>query len=150
MFRLFLRPSCRTGSGKTLAFLVPAVDLLAKVQFKARNGLGAVIITPTRELALQIYGQLSDLMTGHHHQTFGLVMGGANRRTEAERLERGVNILVATPGRLLDHLQNTRGFVVSNLQMLIIDEADRLLEEGFEEEMRQVQLCRADASYAAP
>ncbi|RYY32262.1 DEAD/DEAH box helicase, partial [archaeon] len=128
---------CRTGSGKTLAFLVPAVELLAKVQFKARNGLGAVIITPTRELALQIYNQLQELMQ-FHRQTFGLVMGGANRRTEAEKLEKGVNILVATPGRLLDHMQNTRGFVFSNLQVLIIDEADRLLEEGFEEEMQRI------------
>ena len=68
----------------------------------------------------------------------GLVMGGANRSTEAAKLERGVNIVVATPGRLLDHLQNTRGFNYANLQMLVIDEADRILEVGFEEEMRQI------------
>ena len=95
---------------------MPAIELLAKVQFKARNGLGAVVITPTRELALQIFGQLQDLMK-HQKQTFGLVMGGSNRRTEAERLEKGVNIIVATPGRLLDHLQNTKGFHFSNLQV---------------------------------
>jgi ATP-dependent RNA helicase DDX18/HAS1 len=129
--------AAKTGSGKTLAFLIPAIELLGKVQFKGRNGLGAVIITPTRELALQIYGQLQELMA-NHRQTYGLVMGGANRRTEAERLEKGVNILVATPGRLLDHLQNTKGFLFTNLQVLIIDEADRLLEEGFEEEMHQI------------
>lgn len=129
--------AAKTGSGKTLAFLIPAIELLAKAQYKGRNGLGAVIITPTRELALQIFGQLSDLMR-YHRQSFGLVMGGANRRSEAEKLEKGVNILVATPGRLLDHLQNTRGFVHSNLAMLIIDEADRLLEEGFEEEMKAI------------
>jgi ATP-dependent RNA helicase DDX18/HAS1 len=58
--------------------------------------------------------------------------GGANRRGEAERLVKGVGILVATPGRLLDHLQNTKGFVFRNLQMLVIDEADRILEQGFE------------------
>ena len=129
--------AAKTGSGKTLAFLVPVIELLAKVQFKARQGLGAVIITPTRELALQIFGQLSDLMA-HHRQTFGLCMGGANRRHEAEKLEKGVNILVATPGRLLDHLQNTRGFHFSNLQCLVIDEADRLLDEGFEQEMMAI------------
>ena len=55
-------------------------------------------------------------------------MGGANRRTEAERLAKGVNLLVATPGRLLDHLQNTAGFVFRNLACLVIDEADRILE----------------------
>ena len=68
----------------------------------------------------------------------GLVMGGANRRAEAERLAKGVNLLVATPGRLLDHLQNTAGFVYRNLACLVIDEADRILEIGFEEEMRQI------------
>ncbi len=65
-------------------------------------------------------------------------MGGANRRTEAERLVKGVNLVVATPGRLLDHLQNTAGFVYKNLKALVIDEADRILEIGFEEEMRQI------------
>jgi ATP-dependent RNA helicase DDX18/HAS1 len=77
--------AAKTGSGKTLAFLVPVIEILAKVQFKQRMGLGAVVITPTRELALQIFGQLSDLMA-HHRQTFGLAMGGANRRAEAEKL----------------------------------------------------------------
>lgn len=54
----------------------------------------------------------------HHSQTLGLVMGGANRRGEAERLAKGVNLLVATPGRLLDHLQNTKGFVYKNLKVI--------------------------------
>lgn len=65
-------------------------------------------------------------------------MGGANRRAEAERLAKGVNLIVATPGRLLDHLQNTSGFLTRNLACLVIDEADRILEIGFEEEMRQI------------
>lgn len=65
-------------------------------------------------------------------------MGGANRRSEVERLVKGVNLIVATPGRLLDHLQNTSGFLVRNLACLVIDEADRILEIGFEEEMRQI------------
>jgi ATP-dependent RNA helicase DDX18/HAS1 len=65
-------------------------------------------------------------------------MGGANRRTEAEKLVKGVNLVVATPGRLLDHLQNTKGFVYKNLACLVIDEADRILEIGFEKEMHQI------------
>lgn len=65
-------------------------------------------------------------------------MGGANRKAEAEKLAKGVNLLVATPGRLLDHLQNSKGFVFKNLKALIIDEADRILEIGFEEEMRKI------------
>lgn len=91
-----------------------------------------------------------------HSQTFGIVMGGANRRAEADKLVKGVNLIVATPGRLLDHLevscaiqilfatshpselQNTKGFVFRNLKALVIDEADRILEIGFEEEMKKI------------
>lgn len=98
--------AAKTGSGKTLAFLVPAVELLRKVQFTGRNGTGVVVISPTRELSLQTYGVLREIMDhASHSQTHGLLIGGANRRAEAERLVRGVNIVVATPGRLLDHLQ---------------------------------------------
>ncbi|KAG2450310.1 hypothetical protein HYH02_004816 [Chlamydomonas schloesseri] len=129
--------AARTGSGKTLAFLIPCAELLYRAKFMPRNGTGAVVISPTRELALQIYGVARDLLK-HHTQTHGIVMGGANRRTEAEKLVKGVNLLVSTPGRLLDHLQNTRGFVYRNLACLVIDEADRILEIGFEEEMRQI------------
>jgi len=129
--------AAKTGSGKTLAFLLPAVELLYKLNFMPRNGTGVVIISPTRELALQIFGVVTELMQ-HHKQTFGIVMGGANRKQEAERLQKGVNLVVATPGRLLDHLQNTDRFVSKNLQCLIIDEADRILEIGFEEEMKSI------------
>lgn len=94
--------AAKTGSGKTLAFLVPVIELLHKAKFATRNGTGAIIIAPTRELAMQIYGVLHELCTqGKHSQTHGLIMGGANRRTEAERLAKGVNIVVCTPGRLL-------------------------------------------------
>ena len=65
-------------------------------------------------------------------------MGGANRSSEAQKLGKGINILVATPGRLLDHLQNTKDFVYKNLQCLIVDEADRILDVGFEEEMKKI------------
>eukprot|EP01083_Nonionella_stella_P095660 268604_1 len=106
--------AAKTGSGKTLAFLIPAVELMCKVKFKPRNGTGVIVISPTRELTLQIYAVLSELCR-EHTQTVGISMGGANRRAEAERLAKGVNILVATPGRLLDHLQHTKGFVFKNL-----------------------------------
>jgi len=129
--------AAKTGSGKTLAFLVPAVELLYGLRFKPRNGTGVVVVSPTRELALQIFGVARQLMA-HHSQTYGIVMGGANRRAEAEKLSKGVNLLIATPGRLLDHLQNTRGFVFKNVKALVIDEADRILEVGFEDEMRQI------------
>lgn len=85
---------------------------------------------------MQIYANVTELME-HHRQTHGLVMGGANRKTEAERLVKGVNVIVATPGRLLDHLRST-DFLFSGLQMLVIDETDRILEAGFEEEMHAI------------
>ncbi|EDO16499.1 hypothetical protein Kpol_513p15 [Vanderwaltozyma polyspora DSM 70294] len=129
--------AAKTGSGKTLAFLIPAIEMLHSLKFKPRNGTGVIVITPTRELALQIFGVVRELME-FHSQTFGIVIGGANRRQEAEKLIKGVNMLVATPGRLLDHLQNTKGFVFKNLKALVIDEADRILEIGFEDEMKQI------------
>ncbi|WEJ96565.1 ATP-dependent RNA helicase [Yamadazyma tenuis] len=129
--------AAKTGSGKTLAFLLPAIEMLYSLKFKPRNGTGVVVISPTRELALQIFGVARELLA-HHTQTFGIVIGGANRRQEAEKLQKGVNLLIATPGRLLDHLQNTEGFVFRNLRALIIDEADRILEIGFEDEMKQI------------
>ena len=128
--------AAKTGSGKTLAFLIPVVEMLSSLRFKPRNGTGVIVVSPTRELALQIFGVARELMA-HHSQTYGIVIGGANRRAEAEKLSKGVNLLIATPGRLLDHLQNTP-FVFKNLKSLVIDEADRILEIGFEDEMRQI------------
>jgi len=129
--------AAKTGSGKTLAFLIPAVEMLSALRFKPRNGTGVLVVSPTRELALQIFGVARELMQ-FHSQTFGIVIGGANRRAEVEKLTKGVNLLIATPGRLLDHLQNTPGFVFKNCKALVIDEADRILEVGFEDEMRQI------------
>ena len=92
----------------------------------------------------------------HQSQTLGIVMGGANRNMEAQKLQKGVSLLIATPGRLLDHLQvspmktvparmitrggiqNTKGFVYRNLKALVIDEADRIMEIGFEQQMNQI------------
>ncbi|KAJ5640636.1 ATP-dependent RNA helicase has1 [Penicillium herquei] len=129
--------AAKTGSGKTLSFLIPAVEMLSALRFKPRNGTGVLVISPTRELALQIFGVARELME-HHSQTYGIVIGGANRRAEADKLAKGVNLLIATPGRLLDHLQNTPGFIFKNMKTLVIDEADRILEVGFEDEMRQI------------
>ncbi|RVX74862.1 ATP-dependent RNA helicase has1 [Exophiala mesophila] len=129
--------AAKTGSGKTMAFLIPAVEMLSALRFKPRNGTGVVVVSPTRELALQIFGVARDLMQ-FHSQTYGIAIGGANRNAEAEKLSKGVNLLIATPGRLLDHLQNTPGFVFKNTKALVIDEADRILEVGFEDEMRKI------------
>lgn len=127
----------KTGSGKTLAFLIPVIEYMYKIKFKPRNGTGVIIISPTRELATQTYDVLKQLMK-YHSQRHGLVIGGAKRKEEAEKLYWGVNILVATPGRLLDHLQNTEGFHFGNFLCLVIDEVDRLLDIGFEEQVKQI------------
>jgi ATP-dependent RNA helicase DDX18/HAS1 len=104
------------------------------MKFKPRNGTGVLIISPTRELALQIFGVANEIMK-NHSQTYGIVMGGANRKAGAQKLVKRVNLLVATPGRLLDHLQNTQ---YKNMKVLVTDEADRILEVGFEEEMHRI------------
>ncbi|KAI0379227.1 DEAD-domain-containing protein [Hypomontagnella monticulosa] len=122
--------AAKTGSGKTLAFLVPVLEKLYRARWTEYDGLGALIISPTRELAVQIFEVLRKI--GRYH-TFsaGLVIGGKSLREEAERLGR-MNILVCTPGRMLQHLDQTAGFDVDNLQILVLDEADRIMDMGFQ------------------
>ncbi|CAE5967743.1 unnamed protein product [Arabidopsis arenosa] len=129
--------AARTGSGKTLAFLIPAVELLLKHHFSPRNGTGVIVICPTRELAIQTKNVAEELLK-HHSQTVGMVIGGNNRRSEAQRIANGSNLLIATPGRLLDHLHNTKAFIYKHLKCLVIDEADRILEDNFEEDMNKI------------
>lgn len=106
--------AAKTGSGKTLAYMLPAVELLRKTHFTPKNGTGVLVIAPTRELAMQNYKWARDLLQ-YHNKTHGVVIGGAKRSAEADQLKKGVNLLVATPGRLLDHLENTPGFAFHNL-----------------------------------
>eukprot|EP01061_Rhynchopus_euleeides_P008422 TRINITY_DN1748_c0_g1_i1.p1 TRINITY_DN1748_c0_g1~~TRINITY_DN1748_c0_g1_i1.p1 ORF type:complete len:572 (+),score=281.37 TRINITY_DN1748_c0_g1_i1:128-1843(+) len=129
----------KTGSGKTLTFCIPIVELLERANFMTRNGTGAIIIAPVRELAIQIEGVLSQLVSpfkGRH--THCVVTGGVDKKREAIKLERGCNIVIATPGRLLDHLTTAKSWNYSNLIALCIDEADRILAQGFEEQMGQI------------
>ncbi|BAS98087.1 putative DEAD-box ATP-dependent RNA helicase 51 [Oryza sativa Japonica Group] len=129
--------SAKTGSGKTLAFLIPAIELLCRLRFSPRNGTGVIVLCPTRELAIQTHNVAKELMR-YHSQTLGYVIGGIDLRGEAEQLAKGINVLVATPGRLLDHMQKTKSFKYECLKCLIIDEADRILEQNFEEQMKQI------------
>eukprot|EP00917_Polyrhabdina_sp_WS-2016_P032960 GHVP01070307.1.p1 GENE.GHVP01070307.1~~GHVP01070307.1.p1 ORF type:complete len:506 (-),score=94.10 GHVP01070307.1:1129-2646(-) len=129
--------TAKTGSGKTLAFLIPAFELLAKKEFNLQKGTGVLIISPTRELSTQIFDVATEVSQFLPYST-GLVIGGVNRKVESDKLTNGLNLLVATPGRLLDHLQNSKLFVYKNLAMLIIDEADRILQIGFEDEMNAI------------
>ncbi|KAK2962083.1 putative ATP-dependent RNA helicase HAS1 [Blattamonas nauphoetae] len=130
--------TAKTGSGKTLAFLIPCVELIVRTRWRREFGTACIVISPTRELALQLYSTARDLLSKHPQITHGIIMGGADRTMEAKKLQSGVMLLIATPGRLLDHLNNTQGFRVSQLKVLVIDEADRILEIGFEKEMKQI------------
>ena len=121
--------AARTGSGKTLAFLIPLLEKLYRSKWSASDGLGGLVIVPTRELAVQIFTVLRSIGQKHTFSA-GLIIGGKNVKDEKARLLR-MNILVATPGRLLQHMDETYGFNADNLQMLILDEADRTLDMGF-------------------
>ena len=122
--------AAKTGSGKTLAFLVPVLENLYRRRWAELDGLGALILSPTRELAIQIFEVLRKI--GRYH-TFsaGLVIGGKSLQEERERLGR-MNILVCTPGRMLQHMDQTAAFETDNLQMLVLDEADRIMDMGFQ------------------
>lgn len=149
----------QTGSGKTLSFLLPIIqDLLplSTLSYIDRSiGTLAIIIVPTRELASQISEVLDALLklrlrpaddTGEDSNTprltrwvvSGLLIGGSTRAHEKARLRKGLPILVATPGRLLDHLQRTSSFSVGKCRWLVLDEADRLMELGFEDTIKGI------------
>jgi len=130
--------AAKTGSGKSLAFLIPAVEILTKSDDKETKSTRVLVLTPTRELALQLFNLSRDLLRFHEEHTCALIMGGANRKVEAEKLRRGVSLIIATPGRLLDHLSNTRGFDYSKISLLVIDEADDILKIGFEKELKEI------------
>ena len=97
-----------------------------------------IIVTPTRELATQILEVATALLKTYPWLVTGAVMGGESKQKEKSRLRKGVTVLVATPGRLLDHLNNTQSFKVENVSWLILDEADRLLDLGFDVAIKEI------------
>lgn len=109
--------AAKTGSGKTLAFLIPMLENLYKEQWTTMDGLGALILTPTRELAVQIFDVLRKVGAGHEALSAGLLIGGKNVQQEAERIAK-MNILVATPGRLLQHMDETPNWTTDHLKIL--------------------------------
>jgi len=128
--------AAKTGSGKTLAFLIPILEKLYSLKWTRADGGGALIITPTRELAYQIFETLRGV--GRHHDfSAGLIIGGKDLKFEWSRVS-DCNILVCTPGRLLQHLDQNPSFKIDNLQMLILDEADRCLDLGFSTAMNSI------------
>ena len=126
--------AAKTGSGKTLAFILPVIERLYTERWARDDGLGALIISPTRELAMQIFDVLR-VVGKKHDFSAGLVTGGKKEFEEEQARIISMNILVATPGRLLAHLEETAGFDSSTLQILVLDEADRILDMGFKEQL---------------
>ena len=128
----------QTGTGKTAAFAIPILQLLYqdRLQHKEQKTIKALILTPTRELAIQIdesfaaYGK----HTGLKHL---VIFGGVNQNPQTDALRRGVDILVATPGRLLD-LMNQRFVHLDHIKMLVLDEADRMLDMGFVHDVKKI------------
>lgn len=128
--------AAKTGSGKTLAFLIPVLESLYCKQWTRLDGLGALIITPTRELAYQIYETLRKV--GRYHDiSAGLIIGGKDLKFEKKRMDQ-CNIVICTPGRLLQHMDENPLFDCINMQVLVLDEADRCLDMGFEQTMNSI------------
>lgn len=128
----------QTGTGKTAAFAIPILQLLYqnRDQEKGQKRIKALIVTPTRELAIQIdesfaaYGRYT-------HLTHTVIFGGVSQRAQTDALRRGVDILVATPGRLLD-LMNQRFVSLQHVSLFVLDEADRMLDMGFIHDVKKL------------
>uniref|UniRef100_A0A914PVG6 ATP-dependent RNA helicase n=1 Tax=Panagrolaimus davidi TaxID=227884 RepID=A0A914PVG6_9BILA len=128
--------AAKTGSGKTIALLVPVLESLWRNKWTREDGLGALIITPTRELACQIFQVLNQIGKNHDFSA-GVLIGGTDIEYERDRLGH-VNIVVATPGRLLQHLDENESFRCHMLQILVVDEADRILDMGFKDQLNAI------------
>eukprot|EP01062_Namystynia_karyoxenos_P032456 TRINITY_DN23946_c0_g1_i1.p1 TRINITY_DN23946_c0_g1~~TRINITY_DN23946_c0_g1_i1.p1 ORF type:complete len:777 (+),score=302.60 TRINITY_DN23946_c0_g1_i1:91-2331(+) len=132
-----------TGSGKTLAYVLPIAERIlswtAQNRISRDYGTIALTLTPTRELAEQSYGVLRRTLQKCPFIVPGCIMGGEQRKKEKARLRAGVHWLVATVGRLVDHLRTTQSFDCSKLKYVILDEADRLLDLGYEKDITLIK-----------
>ena len=128
--------SAPTGTGKTAAFLLPACQFLLDYPRKQPGATRILILTPTRELALQVYEQ-AVAITKHTQLVCGVITGGINYGTDKETLSKNLDILVATPGRLLEHIEKEAADC-RDIECLILDEADRMLDMGFSTVVNQI------------
>ncbi|XP_058549696.1 probable ATP-dependent RNA helicase DDX31 isoform X1 [Neofelis nebulosa] len=127
----------QTGSGKTLAYCIPVVQSLQAMKSKIQRSDGpyALVLVPTRELALQSFNTVQKLLKPFTWIVPGVLMGGERKKSEKARLRKGINILISTPGRLVDHIKSTKNIHFSRIRWLILDEADRILDLGFEKDI---------------
>ncbi|VVD02825.1 unnamed protein product [Leptidea sinapis] len=129
--------TAKTGSGKTLAFLIPVVEVVVRNLNDQIPVTLCIIISPTRELAIQTYTVLKDIISFYNNISSTLIIGGESRKKQSEHLFNGVHIVVATPGRLFDHMR-TKEFDYKNVSCLVLDEADKIYQYGFEEDLKQI------------
>ena len=118
----------QTGTGKTAAFTLPMIDILGRGKSRARLAR-TLILEPTRELAMQIAENFK-IYGKYHKLSHALLIGGVSINTQFNTLARGVDVLIATPGRLIDHIERGK-LLLTGVQVLVIDEADRMLDMGF-------------------
>ena len=127
----------QTGTGKTASFAIPIIQhLQANKETDKRQGIKALILTPTRELALQISECIDDY-SKYTRVRHGVIFGGVNQRPQVDMLRKGIDILVATPGRLLD-LINQGHIHLTNIEYFVLDEADRMLDMGFIHDIKRI------------
>lgn len=133
-----------TGSGKTFSYLLPILHRV--LQLSAQNdgkqvhrdsGLFAILVAPTRELAKQTHTVLEQLIRPFPWLVSTAITGGESKKAEKSRIRKGVNFLVATPGRLADHIDNTEALKLGTVRWLILDEGDRLMDLGFEDDLEK-------------
>jgi ATP-dependent RNA helicase RhlE len=126
----------QTGTGKTAAFALPVLQILARNEIKGRRKIRTLVLTPTRELAAQInerFAAYSEHLSIYHQ----VIFGGVSQKPQVKSLRRGIDILVATPGRLLDLIE--QGFIdLENIEFFVLDEADRMLDMGFIRDIKKV------------
>src|SRR5262252_5619473 len=118
----------QTGTGKTAGFTLPMIDMLAAGRARVRMPR-SLILEPTRELATQVANSF-ELYGKHHKLSMALLIGGESFVDQERKLDRGVDVLIATPGRLLDLFERGK-ILMSDVKILVIDEADRMLDMGF-------------------
>ena len=125
-----------TGSGKTAAFVIPIIERLLYRPKKVPT-TRVVILTPTRELAVQCFNVTKKLAT-FTDITFAQIVGGFSLREQEQVLRRRPDVVIATPGRFIDHMRNSASFAVDSIEILVLDEADRMLEDGFADELNEI------------
>ncbi|MDF1672591.1 MAG: DEAD/DEAH box helicase [Vicingaceae bacterium] len=128
--------SAQTGTGKTAGFTLPILQLLSQTQQSHKRQIRALVLTPTRELAAQIFDNVKEYSEFIDFRS-AVIFGGVNQNPQIKAIKNGLDLLVATPGRLLD-LHNQGHLSLSNIEILVLDEADRMLDMGFLRDIKRI------------